>query len=503
MKSKNKIFQNLFVFEIANNHMGSVEHGLEIIREIHNICRDFNFNFGFKLQYRHLDTFIHPDFKRRQDIKYVRRFSETRLDENQFKVLKDEIDRLGFTSVCTPFDEKSVDLIEKHNFDIIKIGSCAATDWPLLERVVKTNKPIITSTAGLSLADVDKIVSFFGHRRKTFAMMHCVAEYPTPDENLQLNQIDLLTSRYPQIRIGYSTHEDPNNLAGIKIAIGKGAAIFEKHVGLKTNEINLNAYSAIPEQVRLWLESAREAFRMCGATAKRPQFTEKEILSLKALRRGVFARREIKKGERIELSNAFLAIPAAEGQITANDMSKYTEFYAEAGIGVREPVLLTSVRRIDNREKVYNIVQKVKHFLKESRVLVPGELDLEISYHYGVDKFQEYGCTLIDFVNREYCKKLIVMLPGQKHPEQYHKLKEETFQILYGDILLNLDGVESEYKSGDIVTVERNVKHSFTSKTGAVIEEISSTHRKEDSYYTDEEITKNKHRKALITYWLD
>ena len=106
-------------------------------------------------------------------------------------------------------------------------------------------------------------------------------------------------------------------------------------------------------------------------------------------------------------------------------------------------------------------------------------------------------------MNREYCKKLIVLIPGQRHPEQYHKIKEETFHILYGDVLLNLAGTKKECKPGEIITLEKGTKHSFNSKTGAVIEEISSTHHKEDSYYTDPEITKNKHRKTLITYWLD
>ena len=160
MGSNRDIFRNLFIFEMANNHMGSVEHGLKIIREIHKICKAFDFNFGFKLQYRDLDSFIHPDFKKKLEFKYVKRFLETRLNEDQFKVLKDEVDSLGFISVCTPFDEASVDLIERHDFGIIKIGSCSATDWPLLERVVKTDKPVIVSTAGMPLEEIDKVVSF-------------------------------------------------------------------------------------------------------------------------------------------------------------------------------------------------------------------------------------------------------------------------------------------------------------------------------------------------------
>jgi quercetin dioxygenase-like cupin family protein len=96
-----------------------------------------------------------------------------------------------------------------------------------------------------------------------------------------------------------------------------------------------------------------------------------------------------------------------------------------------------------------------------------------------------------------------VMLPGQFHPEQYHERKEETFHILYGDIELNLDGQSRACRPGDIVTVERGVKHAFKSNSGAVIEELSSTHYKDDSFYTDPAITQNTHRKTQLTYWLE
>ena len=168
------IFDKLFILEMANNHMGSLEHGLRLIREFHKVTSKFDFNFAFKFQYRDLDSFIHPDFKDRMDIKYIKRFSETRFSEDQFLAMKKELDKLGFISVCTPFDEKSVDLIEKHGYKILKIASCSFTDWPLLEKIAETSLPIIASTAGASLNEIDQVVSFFEHRGKKLCLMHCV-----------------------------------------------------------------------------------------------------------------------------------------------------------------------------------------------------------------------------------------------------------------------------------------------------------------------------------------
>lgn len=498
-----KSLEPMFVFEMANNHMGDVAHGLRIIKEMHEIRKGFDFNFAVKLQYRDLDTFIHPDYKTRTDFKYVKRFTETRLSSSECKALKDQMTGLGFVTICTPFDETSVSLVEEHDFDIIKVASCSFTDWPLLERIVKSDKPIIASTAGASLEDIDKVVSFLDHRGKDFALMHCVGEYPTPDAHLHLNQIRLLKQRYPHVIIGFSTHEGPDNVEGVKMAIAAGAAILEKHVGVPTEQHPLNAYSASPEHVRRWLAAARSAFESCGVSSSRPVFSETELAGLRSLRRGVFAKRPMKKGERIDMADVFFAMPTFEDQLTANDISKYTEFYARTDIGLNAPLLSSKTTRREIREKVGDIVLRVRDFFRKSAVIVPPKVDLEISHHYGIDRFDEFGLTMITIVNREYCKKLLVLLPGQQHPEQYHAQKEETFHILYGEVWLSLNGNITQHKAGEIVTVERGVKHTFGTTMGTVIEEISSTHATDDSYYTDQAILQNQHRKTLLTYWME
>lgn len=497
------LFSNLFIFEMANNHMGDVEHGIRIIRMFHEVCKDFNFKFAFKFQYRSLDTFIHPDFKKRSDIKYVKRFMETNITDDQKKYLMNEAKKLGFYAICTPFDEKSVDLIEKHDYDIVKIASCSFTDWPLLERIAQTNKPIIASTAGASLDDIDKVVSFLEHRDKDFCIMHCVGEYPTKRENLQLNQIDLLKKRYPGNFIGYSTHESPDNIDAIKIAIGKGAVVFERHVGVKTDKYDINAYSSTPEQISAWLQAAQKAFEMCGIHGERYGGTDKERTDLRGLQRGVFAKGLIKKGEKLSLNNTFFAIPNVDTQIVANEMSKYTEYTANKDFDVNEPILLSDVTITNLRDKVLRIVNQVKNLLVESRVALPNKMEMEISHHYGIDKFEEWGATIINCINREYCKKLIILLPGQKHPMHYHKKKEETFHVLYGDVTVNLNGKEKMHNAGDMVIVEREVKHNFSSEKGGIFEEISTTHYKDDSFYDDINVINNKNRKTALTFWSD
>ena len=492
----------LFVLEMANNHMGSLDHGVRLVRAFKDVTSDLPFTFAFKLQYRHLDTFIHPAYRGSSEFRYVKRFEETRLQASQLKALRDEIGAQGFVAICTPFDELSVDLIEEHDYDIVKIGSSSFTDWPLLERIALVDKPIIASCGGASLDDIDRVVSFFQHRGKDFALLHCVSEYPVKADALQLNQIDLLRDRYPGITVGFSTHEDPANMNAVQMAIAKGARIFEKHVGLPTPDIKLNAYSASPEQARAWLEAAVDAMRSCGISGQRYASSKDEQSGLQSLRRGVFAGRELEAGTRITLADVLLAIPTVAGQLTANDLSKYTEYRLRERVVSQAPILSSMVHVTDHREQVHAIIEDVRQLLRTSGLAVPAMVDLEISHHYGLENFDKYGVTMLNIVNREYCKKLLILLPGQAHPEQYHERKEETFHVLFGEVDLRLGSSERVLATGDIATIERGVHHSFSSHAGAVIEEISTTHSGQDSFYVDPAIANNHDRKTYVTHWM-
>ncbi len=504
-----KVFDNLITLEMANNHMGDINHGKRMIDEFADVVNDYrgNFKFAWKFQFRDIPTFIHPDYKERMDISYVKRFTETDLTEQQFYDLKIYAESKGFISMCTAFDENSVDKLKKFGFQIAKVASCSSTDWPLLDRVSSLEIPIIISTAGTSIEDVDKIVSFFQHRgqrevlNENFAIMHCVGEYPTKLENLELNQIDLLKNRYQNVEIGFSTHEHPEDIIAVKLAIAKGVTMFEKHVAVDTDDYPKNAYSATPDNIKNWLSSMMEAIKMCGAKDKRYDFSSKEISDLRQFRRGSFAKRPIKKGEKLNNENLFYAWPNKESQLLSIDISKFTDITAESNFEINDAIMLSDLNIRDTRTELWDIIRQVKDIIREAKIVFPGKTDLEISHHYGLDKFFETGLTMITVVNREYCKKLLISLPGQFHPEQFHKKKEETFVLLYGDVELCLDGKIKNLKVGDVITIAPGVKHSFSTSKGSVIEEISSTHYVNDSYYTDENISKNMKRKTLVSNW--
>lgn len=493
-------FKDLFTFEMANNHQGDVVHGKRIIKAVSDISKKHNLKSAIKFQFRDIDTFIHPRHKKKSDNKHVPRFLSTKLSEKQFKELIDYSRKEGLLVMATPFDEKSVELAERLDVDILKVASCSAKDFPLLEKITKAGKPVIASTGGLSVKEIDNLVTFLDHRYVNFAIMHCVAIYPTPTDKLQLEIIDKLNRRYPGVVIGFSTHESPENTENIQMAYAKGARIFEKHVGFETNKIKLNAYSATPEQVEKWVLAWERARLAIGTGEKIADAKEQDDLT--SLTRGVFAKKPIKKGQTIKNSDVYFAFPIEKGQLPSGSFVE--GFKADRPYKKDEAVAeKIKVESFSPKYVVYQTVHTVKGMLNESKVPITPEFNVELSHHYGLENFNKYGVVIIDCINREYCKKILIQLPGQSHPYHHHMKKEEAFHMLSGELEMELDGRRKTLRSGDVQVIQRGVKHRFWTETGAIFEEISTTHFNDDSIYEDSKIASmpREERKTKLTNW--
>lgn len=324
-ESKNQIFEELFVLEIANNHWGSIDRGLRIIEQFAQVVRFNGVKAALKLQFRDVDNFIHKDFKDRSDIRYIKKTLDTKMSKAEYKTLITAIRENGCIPMSTPFDEASVDLCEELDLPIIKIASSDLNDWPLIERIAKTKKPVIVSTGGASIKDMDDFVTFFSNRHIPIAINHCVSIYPSEDRELELNQVDFLKNRYPNLVIGFSTHEYHDWHNSIMIAYAKGARTFERHIDIEADGIPVSPYCSTPENVDAWFKAFNKAKEMCGApcTAKRMP-PEKEIRYLDALVRGVYARRDLPVGYVINHESFdhdfYMAIPLQKGQLSCREI---------------------------------------------------------------------------------------------------------------------------------------------------------------------------------------
>ncbi len=315
------IFDELFVLELANNHLGKLERGMKIVSDFAKVVRYNNVRAAIKLQLRDVDNFIHKDFRDRTDIRYVKKTMDTRMSRDDFATLCEHIRKSGCLRMATPFDEKSVDLCVELDCDIIKIASSDLNDWVLIEKIAKTRKPVIASTGGSSLKDVDDLVTFFWNRNIPLALNHCVSLYPTEDNELELNQIDFLRERYPGLTIGFSTHEYHDWTSSIMIAYAKGARTFERHIDIDSDGVKVSPYCTLPEQCDEWFRAFYKAKAMCGAHGDQKRIPgNREIAYLDSLVRGVYARQDLPAGHKLTEADVYLAIPLQKGQISCREL---------------------------------------------------------------------------------------------------------------------------------------------------------------------------------------
>lgn len=496
-------FKDLFILDLANNHQGSLEHGLNIIKVYSKICKGFNLKAAFKFQFRDLPGFVHIDEQKKPSNKHVDRFLSTKLSWDDFQRLRDEVSNQGMLAACTPFDENSVEKIIDLKFDLIKIASCSARDFPLLEAICATGLPTIASTGGLRIREIDELVSFLRHRAAEFALMHCVSIYPTPDEACNLSNIKNFIERYNNLKVGWSTHEPPTDTTQVGIAYSLGARIFERHIGLPTKDIVLNKYSSNPEEFKLWIDAWGKTKLLLGKS-NRSNLLEEEFEAIAGLKRGVFAKKSLKSGQIITRKDIYFAFPYRENQLSSGDWK--SEIKLKEGIQKDQPLLISNLEKPNNPKEliIKHAIHEVRALLSYAKIPLNHEFQTEYSHHYGIDKFREIGAILITIINREYAKKLIIQLPGQLHPWHFHKRKEETFLVVFGKLNVEIDEKKLTLSPGDQITVPPGVWHRFWSEEeGCIFEEISTTAYKNDSVYRDPIINKlkNEERKTKVDHW--
>lgn len=126
------------------------------------------------------------------------------------------------------WDIPSVDFIEQFDTPVYKVSSACITDTELLERIKKTDKPVMISTGMSTMEEIDAAVNIFDHDKLMIA--HATSTYPCKPKELNIKMIKTLKEKYPQIPVGYSGHEV--GLATTYAAAALGACFIERHITL-------------------------------------------------------------------------------------------------------------------------------------------------------------------------------------------------------------------------------------------------------------------------------
>ena len=220
------------IAEIGVNHEGSIEKARELISLAHYGGADavkFQTYKAETLASRNSPSYWNLD-KEPTTSQYELFKKYDQFGEKEYELLAEDCRRIGIDFLSTPFDNRAVDFLAPM-MSCFKIASADITNFPLIRRIASKGKPVILSTGASTLAEIDMAVNELKTNRcEQLALMHCILNYPTRDEDANLDMIIGLQRAYPDLLIGYSDHTLPDDaMLTLTAAYLKGAVIIEKH----------------------------------------------------------------------------------------------------------------------------------------------------------------------------------------------------------------------------------------------------------------------------------
>ena len=329
---KHKIF---IIAEVGVNHNGDLKIAKKLIRK----AKESGAN-AVKFQTFRADELVTEDAK-----KALYQIKKSNKNETQYEMLKklqlSEIDHfklekyansINIEFMSTAFDFTSLKFLSKKlKLKRFKISSSEITNAPLLLQFGKLKKQIILSTGMSNIKEIEdalgvlafgllqkenptknKFIKVLKSKvgrealKKYVTLLHCTSEYPTDYQNLNLNCIKTLKSKF-KLRVGFSDHSE--GIIASSVAAALGAEIIEKHITLNKNMIGPDHAASIePNEFKNMIASIRDVEKILGSFDKKS--TNVELENSKVSRKSIFASKDILKGEKFTLTNLIVKRPA-------------------------------------------------------------------------------------------------------------------------------------------------------------------------------------------------
>ncbi len=208
----------------------------------------------------------------------------------------------GLLFMASVFDNDSADLLDKLS-PIFKIASGDITNLPLIRYVVKKKKPVILSTGGAKLEEVERAVKEIP--KNSLVLLHCISTYPSDEEDAHLLGVPFLKERFG-VTVGYSDHT--TGILAPQIAVTLGARVIEKHFILdRSQPIGDYILSSEPKEMKELVNNIRRIEKMLKRKEGPTKLEEKFIASL---RRSLAAGVDIPRGTKITEDKLIALRPA-------------------------------------------------------------------------------------------------------------------------------------------------------------------------------------------------
>jgi sialic acid synthase len=332
------------IAEIGHNHQGDVEQ----CKRMFDVAKDCGVN-AVKLQKRDNRALF---TKAMYDSSYVHRNSygatygehRERLEfgRAEYEELIRHAKQIGITFFATAFDISSADFLAELDMPAFKLASGDIANLPLLRHVAKLGKPIIISTGGATMEDVVRAYRVIMPVNPQLCILQCTSGYPAEFEELNLKVIQAYRERFPDVVVGFSSHD--NGVAMALVGYVTGALVIEKHFTLnRAAKGTDHAFSLTPEGLHRMVRDLRRSHVALGDGVKRSYESEKQPLY--KMQKKLVAASDLPSGH--VLSTADIAIKAPNDGLPAFEYDNVLGMRLTAPLKADENISYETLERAD------------------------------------------------------------------------------------------------------------------------------------------------------------
>ncbi|KRP93268.1 acetylneuraminic acid synthetase [Bradyrhizobium yuanmingense] len=294
------------IAEIGNNHNGDFDRAIALVDAAVAAGADCA-----KFQMRKLDEVYRASSLSGKDddlaVEYtldlLRRFE---LPTAQQKKIAEYCAAKGIEYLCTPWDAKSVAVLEGFGVEAYKVASADLTNLPLLARLTATGKTLIVSTGMSTTDEIKAAAKFLDDRNASYVLLHCQSTYPAALHNIHLRFMETLREIHPVV--GYSGHE--RGIAVSTAAVALGAVVIERHITLdREMEGPDHAASLEPEEFKALVSGIREVEAARGEKLAERALSQGELINRENLAKSLVATRDLSAGTVISESDIAVKSP--------------------------------------------------------------------------------------------------------------------------------------------------------------------------------------------------
>ena len=276
------------IAEVNSSHNGDVETAKKMIKA----AKDAGCSC-VKFQSWSADTLYSKTYYQTNPIarRIVDKFALTEEELKECALFCKDID-ISFSS--TPYSEAEVDSLLNIGVPYIKIASMDINNYNFLKYIARTKAPIILSTGMADMDEVRKAVNIIRNNgNDKLSLLHCISIYPVAVDKINLNNITMLQTEFPECPVGFSDHSLGTEIACAATALGVG--IIEKHLTLDKTKPGMDNNMAIePDEMMSLVRNCNNVYEAMGAKTRIVSAEEYE--QRKKMRRSVIAAKKLKAG---------------------------------------------------------------------------------------------------------------------------------------------------------------------------------------------------------------